>query len=68
MPDKAETKIAAIRRLTARRNGASVEELMSETGWQKHSLHGQLATMRKKGAAITRAERKNGTFAYFLKG
>ena len=36
------------------RTGASIDELASATGWQKHSVRGALAgTLKKKGHAIS---------------
>ncbi len=64
---KAPTKLDTIRNMLTRKNGATLTELMTATGWQRHSVHGQLATLRKRGADIDRSERKGGASAYFLK-
>jgi hypothetical protein len=51
-----------------RKTGASIAELTKATDWQKHSVHGQLSTLRKKGENIVREKRDNGVAAYFLRG
>ncbi len=61
------TKRALVTRLIARRTGASMRELIDATGWQPHSLRGQLSTLRKTGAVIMRIERRGGEKAYCLK-
>ena len=36
------------------RQGATISQMMNKTGWQKHSVHGALANLKKKdGLAIT---------------
>jgi hypothetical protein len=54
--DKQPTKIATILALLSRPQGATIGELVSATGWLKHSIRGALAgTIRKKlGLKITR--------------
>jgi hypothetical protein len=64
---KASSKLDVIRNMLARKNGATLAELMTATGWQRHSVHGQLAALRKKGSTIERTERRGGASAYFLK-
>jgi len=51
-PPKAETKVQRVVALLRRTNGASVEELMSETGWQAHSVRGALSGAIKKGLGL----------------
>lgn len=48
------TKLAQVESLLARKDGASLAELMAATGWQAHSVRGVLAgTLKKKGHVIT---------------
>ena len=47
------SKKAVIVGLLSSGRGATLSELVTATGWQKHSVHGQLANMRKAGANIT---------------
>ncbi|MEE4349337.1 MAG: DUF3489 domain-containing protein [Pacificimonas sp.] len=65
---KPATKLNTIKRLMRRKTGASIAELTKATDWQKHSVHGQLSTLRKKGENIVREKRDNGVAAYFLRG
>ncbi len=43
--------------------GATVDELVDTTGWQKHSVHGALSRLRTRGFAI-RLEAREGRKAY----
>ncbi len=45
--------------------GATIDELVDATGWQKHSVHGALSRLRSGGFAI-RLEAKEGRKAYRL--
>ncbi len=45
--------------------GATVDELVDTTGWQKHSVHGALSRLRTRGFAI-RLEAREGRKAYRL--
>ena len=45
--------------------GATVDELVDATGWQKHSVHGALSRLRTRGFAI-RLEATEGRKAYRL--
>ncbi len=45
--------------------GATIDELVDATGWQKHSVHGALSQLRSGGFAI-RLEAKEGRKAYRL--
>ena len=45
--------------------GATIEELVDATGWQKHSVHGALSRLRSAGFAI-RLELTAGRKAYRL--
>ena len=54
MPDTKQTKIAAIRSLLTRPEGAGLAEICAVTGWQVHSARAALSTLRKAGASIDR--------------
>jgi hypothetical protein len=62
------SKVARILGLVKRPNGASLEELMKATGWQRHSVHGFLSgTIKNKmGLRLNSIDRKNGERAYRL--
>ncbi len=45
--------------------GATIDELVDATGWQKHSVHGALSRLRSGGFAI-RLEATKGRKAYRL--
>jgi len=58
-PAKAEkpSKLDQIVTLLARSNGATLAELVSATGWQKHSVRGAIAgALKKKGHTIVSEE------------
>jgi hypothetical protein len=38
--------------LLARKDGASADELMVETGWQRHSVLGALSRLRTRGFSM----------------
>jgi hypothetical protein len=54
-------KSTAFKQLLAREGGTSLEELISATGWQPHSCRAFLTGLRKKGWAIDRQKRDDGT-------
>ena len=50
----ATTKLDQLAALLARRDGASIAEMMSATGWQAHSVRGALAgSLKRRGLVIT---------------
>ena len=50
----ATTKLGRLAALLAQRDGASIAEMMSATGWQAHSVRGALAgSLKRRGLAIT---------------
>ena len=50
----ATTKLDRLAALLAQRDGASIAEMMSATGWQAHSVRGALAgSLKRRGLAIT---------------
>ena len=54
-------KSSIVDQLLTRERGASLEELTAATGWQPHSCRAFLTGLRKKGWAIARAKREDGT-------
>ena len=58
------TKLDQLAALLARRDGASIADLMSATGWQPHSVRGALAgSLRRRGLVIT-SEKVDGVRRY----
>jgi hypothetical protein len=55
------TKQERVLTLLSRRQGASIEDIVQETDWQKHSVRGFLAGIVKKklGLALTSSKDKN---------
>lgn len=53
------TKSAGVIALLRRSEGASLEEMMSETGWQKHSVRGFLAGALKKKHGLVAVSEKD---------
>lgn len=54
-------KSGAFEQLLTREGGASLDELNIATGWQPHSCRAFLTGLRKKGWAIARKKREDGT-------
>ena len=63
-PAAPATKLDQIAALLARRQGATVAEMMSATGWQPHSVRGALAgSLKRRGLVIT-SEKIDGVRRY----
>jgi hypothetical protein len=63
-----ESKRAAVLVLLQREGGASLDEVMAATGWQRHSARGFLSILGSKGGhQITAAARKDGVRTYTTK-
>lgn len=61
---KSPTKLDQLEKLLARKNGATIAEMMQATGWQQHSVHGAMAgSLKKRGLVITSAK-TDGTRRY----
>jgi hypothetical protein len=60
---KADSKTARVIALLQRQEGASVDELVAETGWQSHTTRAALTGLRKKGHAIS-SEKVDGVRRY----
>ena len=62
----ATTKTATVCELLSRRRGATVEEIMTATSWQNHSVRSFLAGLRKNGRTLVRDGPTSGKLAYRL--
>ncbi len=60
------TKTETIRKLIARKGGASISQLETATAWQPHSVRAALSGLRKNGAEITRSANAKGVTVYRL--
>jgi hypothetical protein len=49
----AQSKTTRVVALLQRQNGASLDELLAETGWQPHTTRAALTGLRKKGHTIS---------------
>lgn len=60
-PTKTDAVISLLRRL----EGASIEEIMAATGWQRHSVRGALAgAVKKKLGSAVQSELADGVRRY----
>jgi hypothetical protein len=55
------SKLELIRNLLARPDGATLDELVSATRWQPHSVRAGMTGLRKQGLTITRAKAEGTT-------
>ncbi len=63
-PTPRVTKLETIETLLRRERGASLDELVAGTGWQRHSVRGALAgALKKRGHTIT-SEKLEGVRRY----
>ena len=65
---KGLTKSSAVLTLMQRDQGATLAELVEETGWQPHTTRAMLTGLRKKGHAIGRRKRDGVTFYHLPHG
>lgn len=61
---KAESKSAIVTKLLRRTRGATMDEMMTATTWQAHSIRAFLSGLRKKGNQLAKEQRKSGQLAY----
>ena len=59
-----ETKQARVITLLGRTSGASLDELIAETGWLSHTTRAALTGLRHKGFVLDRDKRADGTTFY----
>lgn len=55
-----KTKSALIQSLLARNEGASMQAISDETGWQFHSIRAAISGLRKQGISVERQEKGAG--------
>ncbi len=60
-PADQPTKAQLVTKLLSRKAGATLANLTEATGWQPHSARAHFTGLRKKGVAILREQRKDGT-------
>lgn len=61
---KPQSKLDQLEKLLARKNGATIAEMMQATGWQQHSVRGAMAgSLKKRGLVIT-SDKTDGTRHY----
>lgn len=58
---KGETRIGKVVALLKRKEGATLEEMMEATNWQKHTTRAALTGLRKKGHTIEREKRDDAS-------
>lgn len=56
-PPPPVTKIGSVVAMLGRSEGATLDELVAETGWLPHTIRAALTRLRKKGHAILRTDR-----------
>jgi hypothetical protein len=66
-PDRSRppSKLDVIRSLIVRTDGATLDELVSATGWQPHSVRAGMTGLRKQGLTIVRT-RVEGTTRFAI--
>ena len=64
--DKPKSKSTAVTKLLGRARGATVTEMQTATGWQRHSVRAFLSGLRKAGRTLDKEERKSGETSYRL--
>ena len=62
----ATTKTAIVCKLLGRPRGATVQEIMTATSWQNHSVRAFFTGLRKKGHTLLREDRTSGELVYRL--
>jgi hypothetical protein len=69
-PAREGSKKADVLALLRREEGATLQDLMSATGWQAHSIRGFLsgALGKKMGLTVESAKREDGTRVYSIAG
>lgn len=66
MPVRKESKLEAIIQLLLRPEGATIDDMVSATGWQKHTIRSALshALAKKRGYEIVSDKPKDGLRIY----
>ena len=60
------SKIDQVITLLSGERGASLDEIIAATGWQRHSARAALTGLRKKGHAVTR-DKIDGVSRYSIR-
>jgi hypothetical protein len=60
-----QSKIAQVTRMLEGSEGASLDELVTATGWLPHTTRAALTGLKKKGKVITKGKRDDVT-CYFI--
>ena len=55
------SKIGKVVNLLKRKEGATLDQLVKATGWQKHTVRASLTGLKKKGHAIQRSAFEGGS-------
>lgn len=58
---KPESKTSQVIKLLKRKQGATLDEMVKTTGWQKHTTRAALTGLKKKGHTIERDKRGDAT-------
>lgn len=58
---KPESKTSQVIKLLNRKQGATLDEMVKATGWQKHTTRAALTGLKKKGHTIARDKRGDAT-------
>jgi hypothetical protein len=58
------SKSTQVIKLLSRGRGATSNEIVEATGWQRHTVRAFLSRLRKKGTTLIRESRKSGEPAY----
>ena len=61
---KAATKADRVKKILSRTRGATLSDIVTETGWQPHSARAFLSGLRKRGTVLVKEERKSGETSY----
>jgi uncharacterized protein YbaP (TraB family) len=61
---KQATKADRVTKILSRARGATLAEIVTETGWQPHSVRAFLSGLRKRGIELVKEERKTGETSY----
>ncbi len=62
------SKTQIITKLLGRKNGASMADLQSATGWQVHSIRAAISRLRKKGVTVSLSRSAKESDVYAIQG
>ncbi|MEO1537321.1 MAG: DUF3489 domain-containing protein [Pseudomonadota bacterium] len=58
---KKPTRHTQLRKLLARKSGASIAQIQKAFGWQPHTARAAISAQRKAGCEITRSDTEKGS-------